>query len=61
MSYPQKDMSQKNRKDINVKIFIMRTNKIKAKTMAKHISRDFKCKFNNTTCNSNQKCNRETY
>ena len=28
-----------------------------AKTMTKHISCDFKCKFNSTTCNSNKKWN----
>ena len=28
--------------------------------MAKHISCDCKCKFNRTTCNSNQKWNKET-
>ena len=61
MSYLQKYMSPKKPKDINVKVFIIRTNKIEVKTMAKHISCDFKCKFNNTTCTSNQKCNRETY
>ena len=35
----------------------MITNKIEAKTMAKHIScdRKCKCKFSGTTCNSNQK------
>ena len=35
-------------------------NENEAKTMAKHISCDFKCKFNGTTCNSNQKWNNET-
>ena len=33
----------------------MRTIKIEAKTMVKHISCDCKWKFNSTTCNSNQK------
>ena len=28
-----------------------------AKTLVKHISCDCKCKFNNTTCNSNKKWN----
>ena len=28
--------------------------------MAKHISYDYKCKFNSTTCNSNQKWNNKT-
>ena len=31
-----------------------------AKTMVKHISYDFKCKFNSITCNSNEKLNNET-
>ena len=35
----------------------MITNKNGAKTMAKHISCDCKCKFNSTTCNSNKKLN----
>ena len=43
--------------DINVKAFNMIANKNEAKTMAKHISCDYKCKFNSTTCNSNQKWN----
>ena len=33
----------------------MITNKNEAKAMTKHISCDFTCKFNSTTCNSNQK------
>ena len=41
-------------KDINVKAFNMITNKIEAKKMTKHIACDCKCKFNSTTCNSNQ-------
>ena len=38
----------------------MVTNKIKAKAMTKHISGDFKSKFNSVTCNSNQKWNNKT-
>ena len=38
----------------------MITKKNEAKTMAKHISRDCKCKFNSTTCSSNQKRNNKT-
>ena len=45
----------KKAKDINVKVFNMITNKNEAKTMKKHIPCHFKCKFNSTTCNSNQK------
>ena len=38
----------------------MIANKNKAKTIAKHISRDCKYKFNSTTCNSNKKRNNKT-
>ena len=41
--------------DVNVKICNMKTRVNEAKTLVKHISCDCKCKFNNTTCNSNQK------
>ena len=44
-------------KDINVKAFNMLTNENEAKTMTKHISCDWKFKFNSTTCNSNRKWN----
>ena len=37
----------------------MITNKNEAKTMTKHISGNFKCKLNSTTCNSNQKWNKK--
>ena len=50
----------KETKNINVKAFNMITNKNKAKTMIEDISCDCKCKFNCTTCNSNQKWNNET-
>ena len=50
----------KETKDINIKAFNMITNKNEAKTTTKHISRDFKCKFRSTTCNSNQKWNNKT-
>ena len=50
----------KETKDINVKAFSMVTNKSEAKAMKKYVSYDFKCKFNNTACNSNQKWNNET-
>ena len=51
MSYLQKYLFQKKTEDINVKAFNMITNKNEAETMAKHISRDCKYKFNSTTCN----------
>ena len=47
-------------KDINVKVFNMITNKNEAKTIKKHILCDCKCKFNNTTCNSNQNWDNKT-
>ena len=45
---------QKETKDIND------TKKSEAKAMQKHISCDFKCKFNSATCNSNQNRNNKT-
>ena len=50
----------KETKDIYVKVFNMITNKDDAKAIIKHISCDCKCKFNSTTCNSNQKWNNRT-
>ena len=50
----------KETKDINVKTFNMMTNKNEAKVMTEHISCDCKCKFNSTTCSSNQKWNNIT-
>ena len=35
-------------------------NKNEVKTVTKHILFDCKCKFNSTTCNSNQKWNNKT-
>ena len=35
----------------------MIANKNEAKTTTAHVSYDCKCKFNSTTCNSNQKWN----
>ena len=44
-------------KDINIKVFlfhmIARINEVK--TLIKHISCECKCKFDSTTCNSNQR------
>ena len=50
----------KETKDINVKEFNMITNENEDKAMTEHISCDFKCKFNSTICNSNQKWNNIT-
>ena len=41
------------------KKFNMITRINEAKTLVKHISYDFKCKFKSTTCNSNQKWNND--
>ena len=41
----------KETNDINIKGFNMITNRNEAKTMAKHLSCDCKCRFNSTTCN----------
>ena len=41
-------------KDVNVKISNMITTIKEVKTLIKHISCDFKCKFISATCNSNQ-------
>ena len=48
----------KETKDMNVKVFNMITNENDVKTMAKHIPCDCKCKLNSSTCNSNQKWNK---
>ena len=53
-------MCSKRNKIINVKAFNIITNKNEAKTMPKHISCDCKCKFNSTSCSSNQKWNNKT-
>ena len=45
----------KETKDICIKTVNMITKKDETKAMTKYISCNFKCKFNNTTCNSIQK------
>ena len=60
MCYVQKYGLRKKTKDIFVKAFNRITNKNKAKAMTEHISCDYKCKFNSTICNSNQKWNYKT-
>ena len=47
-------------KDINFTAFNLIANKTETKTVAKHISCDFKYKFNSKKCNSNRKWNNET-
>ena len=54
---PPKINVPKETKDIIVKASNMIANKDEAKAMTEHISCDCNCKFNSTTCNSNQKCN----
>ena len=44
-------------KDVNVKVFNMKTRINEAKTFAKHISCNCKCNFDSATCNSSQKRN----
>ena len=44
-------------KDVNVKVFNIITKLNEEKTLLKHISCDYKCKFDQTKCNSNRKCN----
>ena len=51
----------KETKDINVKAFNIITNKNEVKAMTEHVLCDWKCKFNSTICNSNQKWNNKTY
>ena len=46
-------------KDVNLKVFNMITRRDKAKILVKHISFDSKCKFNSSTCNSDQKWNND--
>ena len=50
----------KKTKGIYIKAFHMITNKNEAKQIAKYISRDCKCNFDNRTCYSNQKWNNKT-
>ena len=57
---PKMCVSKKEIKDMNVKSFNMITTKNEAKTMEKHISCNCKCKFNSTTCISNQKWYKKT-
>ena len=44
-------------KSVNVKVFNMITKINETKTLIKHISCNYKFKFDNTTCNLNQKWN----
>ena len=48
-------------KDINVKAINMITNRIETRTSVKHISCDYKLKFNSTAGNLNQKWNNKTW
>ena len=46
--------------DLSTKIYVPRKTKEKLVTLVKHISCDYKYKFNSTTCHSDQKWNNET-
>ena len=59
MSNLPKYLSPKT-EDVNVKIFNVLTDKIETKAMTDHIFCNFKCNFNNTTFNSNEKWNNKT-
>ena len=48
-------------KDVNIKSFNIITSIHEAKTLVKHISCDFKWKFNSMSYNSNQKLNNDTW
>ena len=58
MSYRTNYVFQK-KTHIRIKVFNMITNQNEAKTIKKHISCDYKCKFSCTTYNSNQEWNNE--
>ena len=47
--------------DVNLNVFNMITRINELKTLRKHISYDYKCKFDDKKCNSNQKWNNELY
>ena len=47
--------------DVNLNVFNMITRINELKTLRKHISYDYKCKFDDKKCNSNQKWNNESY
>ena len=53
-------MCSKRNKRINVRPFDMITNKNESKATIEYISCDCKCKFNSTTCNSNEKWDDKT-
>ena len=55
-----KNCVPKEAKDMNVKAFNIITNKDETKAMTEHILCDYKCKFNSTIYNWNQKWNNKT-
>ena len=62
---PGNDLSTKicipsKKKDINAKGFDLTTAISKTKTLRKHVSSNFKCKFNSTTFKSNKNWNDKT-
>ena len=48
-------------KDLNLRVFNIARGINESKTLAKHISCEFKCKFDDRKCNSNKKCNNDKY
>ena len=55
LSLSPKTCVSKERKDINIEVFNIITNKDEAKAMTEHISCDCKSKFNSITCSSKKK------
>ena len=55
MEVAEHQMTYLKIKDRHVKVFNMMARINEAEKMVRHISFDGKCKFNSTTCNSNQK------
>ena len=62
--YTLNDLSNKvcipnKTEDLNLSVFNMITGINESKTLTKHISCEFKCKFDGTKCNSNQRWNND--
>ena len=56
-----KRCAPKEKKDISFKSFNIIANKNEANAMTEHILCDCKCKFNSTTCNSDEEWNIKSY
>ena len=59
ITYVQKCVIRLKISEVNVKLFNMIKNMIKAKTLVKYISCDCKCKFNSSSCCLNLKWNND--